>query len=201
MPSSPRNLHDDKATSSSSSASPEPLSIRDSVSQMSASVLQDHRYRSLVKIDGDIIRVSESRRQVSRSEHAERMACKYNEQLEEAMRYQIAAGDGAASHLRGRGSRTPLDASGRHKHVTQPSRRIPCGPLKPKVTQRPPKQVEQPKFGPNDPEIQDKSTALLPTPPPTPKASRLPTPELPPVKQDFCICVVCIYLARTGSDQ
>lgn len=199
VPSRSGHLQQDKTMPTPSSPLPVPLTTRDSTSQVGALVQQSRKCRRLVKVDGEVIWVFERHREEARSNPANPMTSKYEVQLQEAVKYQVAAGDGGAPHLRAYGSRSAqMCASGRNGHVIR-SRRIPREQLEPKVIQRPTKEATS---HPCTSEREAKDVMSLPTPPPTPRTSRLPTPELPILEQkQFCICAGCSRSGCPKSDR
>ncbi|KAI9707867.1 MAG: hypothetical protein M1820_004473 [Bogoriella megaspora] len=171
--------------SSSSSMSPMSSSTRDSTMNTGASLVQSSSYRRSVKINGDIILVSESSR--SRP-NGDPIVSKYESQMRSAMQYQVAAGNAGAPHLRAHGSRSAA-ASG-SDHVI---RRVPQNRIRPLVIQERAQAVSRPlPTPPLTPERQTGDTSSLPTPPPTPTISRLPSPMLPSLEpKGFCGCKAC----------
>ncbi|KAF2236651.1 hypothetical protein EV356DRAFT_512859 [Viridothelium virens] len=171
-------------------------STRDLASQKDAWVGQSCRYRRSVKIDGEIVRMSESRRQIFEASPFDPMTPKYEAQLKEAMRYQMAAGDGDAVHLRTHGWRPTWgpELSGITEHVTLTTPKIEPRRGEPKVIHSRHREGENHASRSDTPKAQPMNSALLPTPPPTPRSCRLPTPELPRCEQkQFCACGACVH--------
>ena len=174
------------------SVSPRSLVPTGSNTEVCAVVPKPVKYRRSVVVDGDIVRIFEDDRRIHRVDPASTMTSKYQVQLNEAMRYQIAAGDGDAAHLRDCCS---MDASGTRNYVIISNRGVPCE----KVIQRPPKEAARPPKEaarsvpcPRRPKTPINVIMQLPNPPATPHVSRLPTPELPTLgKKRFCDCVIC----------
>ena len=187
-----------------SSQSPVSPTTRDPSSQTGPMVQRVRGCRRSVKVDGDVIRVTESHRRVAPIDAIDMTTSKYQTQLREAIEHQIAAGDGGASHLRAYvqyGPKSARCASGRNYHVTS-NRRILGEQAEPKVIQRPPKEVAKPVSRPYTPKRQVRDMTSLLTPPPTPRTPRLPTPELPTLGQkQFCICAGCMHCVHPTPDQ
>ncbi|KAI9665693.1 MAG: hypothetical protein M1821_003627 [Bathelium mastoideum] len=182
---------------SSSSSSSESSIKRTVDSSSNALKLQLRAYRRSVKVDGNVVQTSESRRQTRRTDPASALNFKYELQLEEARRYQVAAGDGGA-HLRAQGPVSRSDASGSKNHVTRTFPRIPLNAnLEPKVIRGSPREFRTSEFRQYTQTQFIRDSPLPSTTRKTvvcaPKPSRLPTPDLPTLGQNrFCACASCV---------